>query len=245
MGTPAERGWGPGWPTSRSADQVKVSRGGGTPVATWVHRGIAPLVVEGLRRTEDGGYDVRLLGGYNSRPIRGSTTTPSNHSWGLAVDINPDKNPMTSRLITDMPKWMVDAWKDLGFGWGGDWRSRPDAMHYEYMGTPTQAAARIRALGGTPPPAPVIVPPGVCSEAHPVLREGAEGRAVSHLQHFLIKSGAPIAPDGRFGGRTKQAVRNHQQWIKDHKDSSLGVDGVVGPHSWQAFHNVLDGLKVR
>jgi hypothetical protein len=226
-----DRGWGPGWPTSRASDQVKVSRGGGTPVASWYHRGIAPLVVEGLRRTEEEfGYDVRMLGGYNSRPIRGSTTTASNHSWGLALDINWDKNPMTSRLITDMPGTVVHAWKDLGFGWGGNYGGRKDSMHYEYNGTPQDAARRIAALTGQPATAPPPPPP---SNAPPfpgrILRLGVRGGDVRTWQHKMAARGwRRMAVDGVYGPLSKDLCQQFQ------REKGLTPDGEVGKLTWAA-----------
>ena len=93
--------------------------------------------------------------GYSCRAISG-TSSPSNHSWGLAVDINAPANPYTSPLVTDMPNWMPELWNAYGFRWGGDYSGDQDAMHYEYMGSVADAAehtARARTeLGGTLPP---------------------------------------------------------------------------------------------
>lgn len=225
-----DRGWGPGWPTERTADQVKISRAGSTPTAISVHRGIAPLVAEGLRSTEEEiRYDVRMLGGYCSRPIRGSTSTPSNHSWGLAVDINWDKNPMLkSRLVTDLPAQMVTAWKALGFAWGGDYRTRKDSMHFEFMGTPAQAAALAGQLG--------VAPVGEASQApapegapRPLLRKGAKGQSVKLLQGRLCDHALPLKVDGDYGAKTLGAV------IAFQKRADLLPDGVVGGKTWGAL----------
>lgn len=227
MNGPQSRGWGPGWPTPRNADQVKIQRAGATPLAAWVHRAIAPLVVEGLRRAEDEvGYDVRMLGGYASRPIRGSQTTPSNHSWGLAIDINWDRNPMvTGRLVTDMPPQMVAVWKRLGFGWGGDYRSRKDAMHFEFLGTPGQAASLVAGLGQ----GVVLERPASGSPARPVLRRGARGDDVRFLQKRLNDHGSHLGVDGDFGRLTLGAVVGFQA------ARSLVPDGIVGPRTWGAL----------
>ena len=55
----------------------------------------------------------------------------SAHAWPLAVDINPERNAYSkTRLITDMPEAFVQCFKEAGFGWGGNWRSAKDAMHF-------------------------------------------------------------------------------------------------------------------
>jgi hypothetical protein len=71
------------------------------------------------------------------------------------VDINAPTNPHGDTLVTDMPDWMPQLWSAYGFRWGGTY-TRPDAMHYEFMGTPTDARhftdiARDVNLGDTTP----------------------------------------------------------------------------------------------
>lgn len=136
--TSSARGWGPGWPDCQRNQIVTVSFSGGLRLP--VHRGISELVGLLVQETEARGYDVKEgeSWGFACRAIRG-TSSPSNHSWGLAVDINAPSNPMGSRLVTDMPSWMPLLWEAYGFRWGGRYRSRPDAMHYEFMGTPSDA----------------------------------------------------------------------------------------------------------
>ncbi|MCF3933303.1 M15 family metallopeptidase [Acuticoccus sp. M5D2P5] len=79
------------------------------------------------------GYAIRSLGGYNNRKIAG-TNVLSNHAFGNAIDINPGENPMGSKLITDMPANISELAKKHGLGWGGNWTSKKDAMHFEASG---------------------------------------------------------------------------------------------------------------
>jgi hypothetical protein len=141
MGESADtRGWGPGWPANRSKDMVRVTAGDVTVI---VHKVIAPVIGHLLDKTLEGGYQLKAgeCWGYANREIRNSSPKrPSNHSWGLAVDLNSLTNPMQSPLRTDMPSWMTNLWKSFGFRWGGDYQGRKDAMHFEFMGTPADAA---------------------------------------------------------------------------------------------------------
>jgi hypothetical protein len=75
------------------------------------------------------GYRIKTLHGYSPRNIAG-TNVKSAHSRGWAIDVNPNENPHTSRLVTDMPGDVVRFARSIGLGWGGDWRSSKDAMHY-------------------------------------------------------------------------------------------------------------------
>ncbi len=128
---------------------VAVTVGG---VSLPVHRLFAPIVHHCLSCMVAGGY--RLVRGqcwgYANRPI-GGTHTPSNHSWGLAVDLNSLRNPQRRPLRTDMPRWVVDGWKAHGCRWGGDYvHATPDPMHFEYERTPGEArflAANLRPFG--------------------------------------------------------------------------------------------------
>lgn len=80
------------------------------------------------------------------RAVRGSATTASDHSWGLAVDLNAPRHPLgTEGTFTD---GQVRAIRGLlaqprfrNFRWGGDYFSRADEMHFFYAGTPADADA--------------------------------------------------------------------------------------------------------
>lgn len=61
---------------------------------------------------------------------------PSFHTFGLAIDVNPVRNPSTHSRppITDIPSQIIDIFKKYGFGWGGDWQEPVDPMHFEWYG---------------------------------------------------------------------------------------------------------------
>ena len=74
-------------------------------------------------------------GTYNCRPI-GSSGRQSLHSYGIALDLNPKKNPHRSPLTTDMADTFIARMEGIrangkkALVWGGRW-SKPDAMHYQ------------------------------------------------------------------------------------------------------------------
>lgn len=140
MASAESRGWGKGWPASRLADMVPLSY-----ITGRVHRDIHELCELLCAETVRRGYTIRRdwSWGYANRPIAG-TQTASNHSWGLAVDLNAPANPMRRPLTTDMPSWLPDLWRSYGFRWGGDYTSTPDPMHFEFMGTPGEAAIQTK-----------------------------------------------------------------------------------------------------
>lgn len=81
-------------------------------------------------------YDITSVAAFVPRTINGARQM-SRHTLGISIDINPARNPYSAdpdRLITDFPDWFVDAWRDAGFCWGGDWETAKDAMHFSWMG---------------------------------------------------------------------------------------------------------------
>jgi hypothetical protein len=68
------------------------------------------------------------------------TDTPSNHSWGLALDVNAPENVFGGATHT-IPVPMARFWNTYGFRWGGDYPDTKDWMHFEFMGTPADAKA--------------------------------------------------------------------------------------------------------
>lgn len=106
-----------------------------------------------------------VTGAYNCRRITGGSGY-SLHAYGpgarfifwtgvavtaaLAVDINWDRNPYGKRLVTDMPRPMIDAVLRVRtvdgvqvFRWGGYYSGNKDAMHFEIVATPAQLARGI------------------------------------------------------------------------------------------------------
>lgn len=111
---------------------------------------------------EYGGSDDKSMAANNSSAFNFRTIAGSNrlskHAMGLAVDINPKINPyvvggkvypasakayMNRNRKTSKGKYrkymilrndkIVKLFKKYGFEWGGDWKSRKDYQHFEYV----------------------------------------------------------------------------------------------------------------
>lgn len=97
------------------------------------HKLIAPLLEEVFRRIAAEGLKRAVKtygGGYVYRPKRGQVK-PSTHSWGIAIDLNPNTNAMGS--VGDMEPRLVALFEAHGFVWGGRWSGRfKDPMHFQY-----------------------------------------------------------------------------------------------------------------
>ncbi len=73
-------------------------------------------------------YEIKTWDGcFNIRQKRGASS-PSLHSWGIAVDINAAWNGFGKSPT--MPVDLVLCFSDAGFDWGGMW-SVPDGMHFQ------------------------------------------------------------------------------------------------------------------
>jgi hypothetical protein len=109
--------------------------------------------------------EAHHTGAYNCRKITGGSGL-SLHAFGpgvefrfwnglkiatsLAVDINWQRNPYGPRLITDMPRPMIDSVLAIRtnngqqvWGWGGNYARNKDAMHFEIVCSPADLATGI------------------------------------------------------------------------------------------------------
>jgi hypothetical protein len=227
------RGWGPGWPHPHT-EHIVTAVCGADRIKLPVRSEIAPLVqhlVADLER-QHGPFHPGECWGFANRAIRG-TNRPSNHSWGLAIDLDAPENPMTTdpRAPHTIGSYASGVAARYGFRWGGDYVGRKDYMHFEFMGTTTSAAVLIHGLASTADgraERPSLPAGG--------LRRGSSGEVARWLQRRLnqlagprghgVLGGRQLATDGVFGEQTEKVVKIFQA----HR--GLVADGVVGRLTW-------------
>lgn len=73
------------------------------------------------------------------------------HAYAIALDLNWKSNLYSRKLVTDMPRGMVNAICAIRtnngkqvWNWGGFWSGTKDAMHYEVVCSPGDLATGIR-----------------------------------------------------------------------------------------------------
>jgi hypothetical protein len=71
-------------------------------------------------------------GCFNIRNVRGRTS-PSLHSWGVAIDVNAAWNGLGK--APTLTSGFIKCFTDAGFDWGGLW-GRPDGMHFQLAKLP-------------------------------------------------------------------------------------------------------------
>jgi hypothetical protein len=114
---------------------------------------------EELRVTPRSELDAHPTGDGNNtesfvcRPSTGSTTTLSQHAFGLAIDLDPFQNPYTNDdlVLPELASSYLDrddvrpgmitpdgvvvrAFESIGWTWGGTWRSLKDYQHFSQNG---------------------------------------------------------------------------------------------------------------
>lgn len=97
------------------------------------HRVIVPVLAEIFdtihhHHLED---EVEFFGGcFQFRPKRLGNKF-SLHSWGVAIDFNPQTNQMGTK--GNMSLNIVTIFKEFGATWGGDWSGKnKDPMHFQF-----------------------------------------------------------------------------------------------------------------
>ena len=100
-------------------------------------------------------YNTRdLSAAFNCRPATGNPGTLSQHSFGWAIDVNPLENPYVGtdgKVLRRAAKPYLDrtrrvpgmihpggvvvrSFAAIGWGWGGDWHTIKDYMHFSLTG---------------------------------------------------------------------------------------------------------------
>jgi hypothetical protein len=117
----------------------------------YMHDMVAPYFREAMRRSAmvAPGYVFKSVGCFNPRHMRHDKRRPlSDHTWGIAFDVNAKENRAFYRKPTDplpfedgwerfsdLSQSIINAWESVGFTWGGRWGTGKkggfcDPMHF-------------------------------------------------------------------------------------------------------------------
>jgi hypothetical protein len=144
-----------GYPASKDPDEIKIKSYPvkGTDRRLRCAESVGPLLAafaaefhELIEPIDEGTFDDW---GYAFRMVRGSTDRLSCHSSGTAIDLNATKHPLgkAGTFPAEKIPMLRALAKKYGLKWGGDFKSRPDDMHFEVEISASKAKALIASLG--------------------------------------------------------------------------------------------------
>lgn len=106
---------------------------------------IKPYLVEVEARLNQAGikFNPENIGAFNKRNIKDAqgqdTGRKSLHSWGVALDIDPEKNPRYEKS-GNIPEAVLAIFRSVGFNCGADWSQKNlDEMHMEFGINPAKS----------------------------------------------------------------------------------------------------------
>lgn len=194
--------------SANDVDKTKMYKVAGTTWSVRLRKGnigwlLAHFAAQFNKRVERIDGEQRDDWGYAERPIRGSSTTLSNHASGSAIDINALQHPLGAvgtfsaskrRAIREL----LDEYAGV-IRWGGDYTVRKDEMHFEVIGSGAKLAlVRARLSAKEPVKAAVIKARSVA------------GRGVKPRVRYVVD--VPGGVDARTGpGKTYPVTRHYPQ----------------------------------
>lgn len=174
-------------------------------------------------------FPIRELKGYGYRKVGGvglgRSTLMSIHSFGAAIDINPDDydndyflgkgNDLRDRSNPYcIPDEVIEIFERYGWFWGGNFEICADTMHFQYLGL------EFLTYQGNSPFRELKVTGSLMS-----------GSDVRNLQQRLCELGYTVGIDGTYGQRTAEALMRYQA------DRGLEATGVTDYLTWETLIN--------
>lgn len=127
-GDPRVKGWGNKWMV---VWKVKQEFPWFPAEKIYIHKHFKAKLQIALRILETGNlhHEIKTFDGcYNVRMVRGTETILSVHSWGCAIDLNAQENPLGAESSWSYD--FINVMEHCGIYCGSRWQGRPDGMHF-------------------------------------------------------------------------------------------------------------------
>lgn len=199
-------------------------------LAEWIHENVESISA-GHQRDD---------WGYAERPIRGSSTTLSNHASGTAFDYNATQHPLgvtgtwTRAQKRKINKELRTTYEHV-IRWGENYNGRVDGMHFEINEDYDEVVRVLKKVQGQGRKRVRKIPAVDLGNVREEFRKGGTKSlpGVKRIQRELNARGEELAVDGYAGKATRRAYRRFEKSVP----GSNG-DGVPG---WFSLR-VLGGL---
>ena len=97
------------------------------------HKLLVPVFADVFAEISSGNLQNKIIsfgGCFSFRPQRTGSKL-STHAWGIAIDLNPEKNQQGT--AGNMDPGLVSTFCGAGFEWGGTWEGKTcDPMHFQF-----------------------------------------------------------------------------------------------------------------
>jgi hypothetical protein len=209
----------------------------GTNRTVMVHKDAAAAFTGYLSDLAKTGYNLKDVQTYADRKMRGGEK-PSEHSFGLALDVNPNANVRGVGGTTDLPPNLHELAAKWGLISGADWRGKDyDPMHVQWAGPKAAELAAARRAQGDPTAALQQPLPPRAQQAVAALQQplpGGQGRTVTPETNMPPWArNQPTVPETQVAqGRTVTPETNMPPWERNHPAIGRTVTPETNRPSW-------------
>jgi Putative peptidoglycan binding domain/D-alanyl-D-alanine carboxypeptidase len=178
------------------------------------------LVMADIKAEQRAVFDVLSTAGMLcARLVRGSKTSISNHSWGLAIDLKIEGvlDERGDGKVQFGLTLIAPIFNRHGWYWGATFPTE-DGMHFEISEQKLRGWHKDGLLGGAAKPTASLS-----------LMLGDRSDRVKELQTRLNKLEESLEADGVFGPATHSAVVAFQG------RNGLSADGIAGSKTWKTL----------
>ena len=259
-GNPDQAGW--------AAQNIVAAAGGGKTIGGGINKAVKDNFVGFLNALVGSGYHAVSVGGYNNRNIKG-TNRKSNHAYGAAIDIDPFElgngfdSGHTSKIGSGFKgdAFMASLAHSYGLGWGGEWKSKRDWMHFEAANGPSSAKYTGLTVGDSHGGGTPVTGGGIRALGQQIAASMGFGGQFGAIDYIFSREsgwnpnaqnahstayGIPQFLDAtwkQYGGKTTDAaeqIKDGIRYMVDRYGSPAGAQAFWQGHHWYGDGGVFD-----